>query len=189
MPSIEISHGCAKGERPLVPQVCRVVEITEETPDVKSFRLQTLDGKKPFDCEPGQLGMFGLLQYGECMFVVSAQSDEWVQFTVKKVGMVTEQLHNLSGGDEVSLRGPYGNWWPTEGCRGKDMLFIAGGIGLEFSVNRVGHFLLEGRYYYGLGNIFKNSKSDYFGKSNFGQIVVKASYLFDIVSTKNDKIK
>ena len=59
MPSIEISHGCAKGERPLIPQVCRVIEITQETPDVKSFRLQTLDGKKPFDCEPGQLGMFG----------------------------------------------------------------------------------------------------------------------------------
>ena len=58
--AIEISHGCAKGERPLIPQVCRVTEITQETPDVKSFRLVTLDGKKPFDCEPGQLGMFGL---------------------------------------------------------------------------------------------------------------------------------
>ena len=113
MASIEIAHGCAKGERPLVPQVCRVSKIIEETPDVKSFQLVTLDGKKPFDCEPGQLGMFGLLAYGECMFVVSAQSDEWVQFTVKKVGLVTEQLHNLSEGDEVSLRGPYGNWWPT----------------------------------------------------------------------------
>ena len=66
---------------------------------------------------------------------------------------------------------------------------IAAGAGVEFSMRRVGHFMLEGRYYYGLGNIFKNSKSDYFGKSNFGQIVVKASYLFDIVRTKNDKIK
>lgn len=66
---------------------------------------------------------------------------------------------------------------------------IAAGAGVEFSMRRVGHFMLEGRYYYGLRNIFKNSKSDYFGKSNFGQIVVKASYLFDIVRTKNDKIK
>ena len=66
---------------------------------------------------------------------------------------------------------------------------IAAGAGVEFSMRHVGHFMLEGRYYYGLGNIFKNSKSDYFGKSNFGQIVVKASYLFDIVRTKNDKIK
>lgn len=66
---------------------------------------------------------------------------------------------------------------------------IAGGAGIEFSMPKVGHFLLEGRYYYGLGNIFGNSKSDYFGKSNFGQIVIKATYLFDIVKTKNDKIK
>ena len=66
---------------------------------------------------------------------------------------------------------------------------IAGGAGIEFSVPKVGHFMLEGRYYYGLGNIFGNSKSDYFGKSNFGQIVIKATYLFDIVKTKDDKIK
>ena len=66
---------------------------------------------------------------------------------------------------------------------------IVGGAGIEISLPKVGHFLLEGRYYYGLGNIFGNSKSDYFGKSNYGQIVVKATYLFDIVKTKNDKIK
>jgi len=130
MSSIEISHGCAKGERPLIPQVCKVLQITEETPDVKSFKIVTLDGRKPFDCEPGQLGMLGLLPYGESMFVVAAQSDEWVEFTVKRVGFVTEQLHSLSEGDEVSLRGPYGNWWPMESCKGKDMLFIGGGIGL-----------------------------------------------------------
>ena len=158
--AIEISHGCAKGERPLVPQVCRIIEITEETPDVKSFRLQTLDGKKPFDCEPGQLGMFGLLTYGECMFVVSAQSDEWVQFTVKKVGLVTEQLHALSVGDQVSLRGPYGNWWPTEGCKGKDMLFIAGGIGLP-PVRSFLLYCLEHREDYGrLDLVYSASKYD-----------------------------
>ncbi|MBP3775816.1 MAG: PorT family protein [Paludibacteraceae bacterium] len=66
---------------------------------------------------------------------------------------------------------------------------ITGGAGIEFSVPKVGHFLLEGRYYYGLGNIYGNTKSDYFGKSNFGQIVIKATYLFDLIKTKNDKIK
>lgn len=66
---------------------------------------------------------------------------------------------------------------------------ITGGAGIEFSVPKAGHFLLEGRYYYGLGNIYGNSKSDYFAKSNFGQIVIKMTYLFDIIKTKNDKIK
>lgn len=66
---------------------------------------------------------------------------------------------------------------------------IAAGAGMEYSIPKVGHFLLEGRYYYGLGNIYGSSKKDFFGKSNFGQIVFKVSYLFDIVKTKDVKRK
>ncbi len=66
---------------------------------------------------------------------------------------------------------------------------IAGGIGLEFSNRHLGHFLIEGRYYYGLGNIYGATKRDYFARSNFGNIVVKFTYLFDIIRTKNSKIK
>ena len=61
---------------------------------------------------------------------------------------------------------------------------IAAGIGLEYTVPRVGHFLVEGRYYYGLGNIYGDSKRDYFGRSNFGNIILKMTYLFDITKTK-----
>lgn len=61
---------------------------------------------------------------------------------------------------------------------------IAVGAGLEWSIPRVGHFLLEGRYYYGLGNIYGDSKRDYFAKSNHNCIVVKLTYLFDISRTK-----
>ena len=66
---------------------------------------------------------------------------------------------------------------------------IALGLGAEYSVPKVGHFLLEARYSYGLGNIYGNSKKDYFAKSNYGQIVVKLAYLFDITRTKNVKRK
>ena len=62
---------------------------------------------------------------------------------------------------------------------------IAAGAGVELSVCRVGHFLLEGRYYYGLGNIYGDSKRDYFSKSNNSSIVVKLTYLFDVVRTKH----
>lgn len=57
---------------------------------------------------------------------------------------------------------------------------IAVGAGIELSHPKIGHFILEGRYYYGLGNIFGDTKRDYFGRSNFGNIVIKATYLFDI---------
>lgn len=66
---------------------------------------------------------------------------------------------------------------------------IAVGMGLEFSRPKIGHFLLEARYYYGLGNVFKNSKADTFGKSNNNCIAIKIAYLFDILRTKNQKIK
>ncbi len=66
---------------------------------------------------------------------------------------------------------------------------ITGGAGLEFSHPKIGHILMEARYYFGLGNIYGNSKQDYFGKSNHGTIIIKMSYLFDIIKTKNDKIK
>ena len=66
---------------------------------------------------------------------------------------------------------------------------IAAGAGIEFSINNVGHFMLEGRYYYGLGDIFGNSKRDYFGRSNLTNIVIKMTYLFDIHRSNNPKIK
>ena len=66
---------------------------------------------------------------------------------------------------------------------------IALGLGAEYSIPKVGHFLLEARYYYGLGNIYGASKKDYFGKSNYGQFVVKLAYLFDITRTKGVKRK
>lgn len=66
---------------------------------------------------------------------------------------------------------------------------IAAGLGVEYSHPKIGHFLLEARYYYGLGNIYGDSKKDYFGRSNFGNIVIKATYLFDITRTKKKKKK
>ena len=60
---------------------------------------------------------------------------------------------------------------------------ICGGGGIDWST-KVGHFVLEGRYYYGLGDIFKNTKKDYFGRSGNSSITVKLSYLFDIIKTK-----
>jgi len=57
---------------------------------------------------------------------------------------------------------------------------IALGVGMEYAHPAVGRFLIEGRYYYGLGNIYGDSKRDYFGSSNFGTVTVKVAWLFDV---------
>ncbi len=61
---------------------------------------------------------------------------------------------------------------------------ICAGLGIEYSHPKVGHFRLDARYYYGLGNIYGASKKDYFSKSNYGSIVMKVAYLVDIVKVR-----
>ncbi len=60
---------------------------------------------------------------------------------------------------------------------------LTGGLGLEVNTG-IGHFLLEGRYYYALGDIFNNAKGDAFGRSANGTIIAKLSYLFTVKKTK-----
>ena len=64
---------------------------------------------------------------------------------------------------------------------------IVGGIGVEYTLPKVGHFLLDARYYYGLASIYGDTKRDYFSKSNLTNVVVKLSYLFDLTKTQNKK--
>ena len=65
---------------------------------------------------------------------------------------------------------------------------IAAGLGLEYS-SPIGHFLLQGRYYYGLGDLYDNSKRGDFGRSANQTVMVKLTYLFDLIRTKGDNIK
>ena len=151
MPAIEIEHGCARGlagQDALVPIPCKVGQISTETSDVKAFRIQTLDGAKPFECKPGQTAMLSVIPFGECMFCVSAQGEDYLEFTVKRVGYVTEQLHNLGVGDVVGLRGPYGNWFPYQALQGRDVLFVGGGIGMA-PLRSLITYMLDNRQDYG----------------------------------------
>lgn len=132
MSEIVISHDCAGvcDRSPLVPQVVNLIGVKDLTHDVKLFTFQNIDGTAPFDSKPGQLGMFSVPPYGECMFCITSRGDDYVEMAVKSVGVVTEQMHKLAAGSQVGLRGPYGNWFPYDTTKGRDMLFIAGGIGM-----------------------------------------------------------
>lgn len=143
---------------PLVPQICRVVGITQETPDVKSFRVVTTEGEKPFSPMPGQLAMLSLLGVGEGMFSITSQTDEWVEFAIKRTGMLTDALHEMAENEAVGLRGPYGNWFPVEEAKGKNMLFIGGGIGLAPVRAFIG-YAFEHRADYGHIDILYGSRS------------------------------
>jgi len=118
-------------QNPLVPGIVEVVKIIDETPDVKNFYVRCVDGGVPFNVMPGQLAMVSLVPVGEAMFSVSWQEEnDHLEFAIKRVGLMTDELHRIEVGQKLGVRGPYGNGFPVEACKGKDMLFIGGGIGL-----------------------------------------------------------
>ncbi|MDR1815445.1 MAG: FAD/NAD(P)-binding protein [Clostridiales Family XIII bacterium] len=143
---------------PLLPAACRIIGITDETPDVKTFRLQTQGGAKPFAPMPGQLAMISVPGAGEAMFSITAQGEDWIESSIKRVGALTEALHELSEGDAVGVRGPYGNHFPVDALKGKDLLFVGGGIGLA-PIRSLIRYALEHREDYGKLDVLYGSRT------------------------------
>ena len=117
----------------LIPMLGVVTDIRVDTPDVKTFRVNALDGGKNFEHMPGQCAMLSIPGVGEALFSVTSSPTEsrFLEFSIKKCGCLTEWLHQMDVGQQVTIRGPYGKPFPVEGdLKGQDLLFVAGGIGL-----------------------------------------------------------
>ncbi|MBE5745456.1 MAG: hydrogenase [Clostridiales bacterium] len=130
----------------LIPKVGVITDIRKDTPDVKTFRVVGTDGKKLFEHMPGQCAMVSVPGVGECMFSITSSptNKEFIEFSIKKCGCVTNVLHAMEVGQQITVRGPYGKNFPVEeDFKGKDLLFIAGGIGLaplRSVINYVRHY-------------------------------------------------
>lgn len=111
-----------------------VVEIIDETPDTKTFKLhfKDEDAAKNFNFKAGQFGEYSVFGYGESTFCIASSPTrkDYIECSFKQVGKVTTALRKISIGDVIGFRGPYGNYFPVEEMKGKNVLFIAGGIGL-----------------------------------------------------------
>ena len=145
----------------LIPQVVVVTDIMKDTPDVKTFRILTPEGKKPFDHMPGQCAMISMPGVGEALFSITSSptNTEFMEFSIKKCGCVTDWLHAIEPGQQVTVRGPYGNGFPVETeLKGKDLLFIAGGIGLA-PLRSVINYCRHYRENYGTIDIVYGSRS------------------------------
>ena len=130
----------------LIPKIGVITDVRKDTPDVKTFRVVGTDGKKLFKHMPGQCAMVSVPGVGECMFSITSSptNEEYMEFSIKKCGCVTEVIHSLEAGAQITVRGPYGRNFPVEeDFKGKDLLFIAGGIGLaplRSVINYVRHY-------------------------------------------------
>ena len=145
----------------LIPYLGVVTDIRIDTPDVKTFRVLTPDGVKPFDHMPGQCAMLSIPGVGEAMFSITSSptNKDYMEFSIKKCGCLTDWLHMMDVGQQITIRGPYGKPFPVETeLKGKDLLFIAGGIGLA-PLRSVINYVRDNRANYGSVQIVYGARS------------------------------
>lgn len=112
-----------------IPQLAKIKRIVQETPDVKTFFVNNVNKKNSFT--PGQFLQVSVFGIGEApVSISSAPDEELLQFTLRCVGKVTNELCRLKEKEFVGLRGPFGNGFNIEELKGKNLLFIGGGLGI-----------------------------------------------------------
>jgi len=136
----------------LMPESATIQEVVQETANIKTFRI-TLDDEqkmKDFSFMPGQVGQLTAFGTGESTFVINSSPTrmDYLQFSVMQVGEVTQRLHQLRPGDTVGVRAPLGNSFDVESMKGKDIVFIGGGIGMA-PLRTLLVYMLDNREEYG----------------------------------------
>ena len=145
----------------VIPMLGVVTEIRTDTPDIKTFRVEAVGGGKCFEHMPGQCAMLSIPGVGEAMFSITSSPTvkDYQEFSIKKCGCLTEWLHQMDAGQQITIRGPYGKPFPVDDeLKGKDLLFIAGGVGLA-PLHSVINYVLDKRENYGKVDIVYGSRS------------------------------
>lgn len=114
-----------------IPMKATIESIKDQTEDTKTYTIKMEEGQT-LEFLPGQFNMVSLMGYGEAPISISSSPAQTGSFdhTIRAVGSITKFLEKTEVGHTVGIRGPYGNSWPVEEARGKDVLVVAGGIGL-----------------------------------------------------------
>ncbi len=152
-------------DNPYLPMPAVIEDIRKEVPGergIKTFRLRLREGedRDSFSFRPGQCVMVSLFGEGECMFAISSSPtrDEYIEVSVMRHGKVTSKLHQCRKGDTLGVRGPYGNGFDVESWRGKNMIFIGGGIG-QAPLRPVIHYMLDHRDDYGSMDVIYGART------------------------------
>ena len=114
------------------PSPFRIARVTREVGDVFTLELEVDDRPGGFRFAPGQFNMLYAHGVGEVPISVSGDPDDpsVLTHTIRAVGTVTRPMSELRRGDWIGVRGPYGSPWPLEAAYGRDMIIVAGGLGL-----------------------------------------------------------
>ena len=135
----------------LVPESAMVRGVRDVTEDTVLIDV-VFDEKEAGDAFtylPGQFAELTMFGVGECpISITSTPTRQALEFAVRDVGNVSHAIHNLQAGDRLGVRGPFGNCFPVQDMVGKDILFVAGGIGLA-PVRSLINYALDNRSEFG----------------------------------------
>ncbi len=109
-----------------IPFKSKIVEIIQHTEIEYTFRMEYSGNVKP-----GQFFEISIPKFGEAPISVSGITDTTIDFTIRKVGRVTDEIFNNYVGRSLYLRGPYGNGFDIEQYKNKELIVIAGGTGVS----------------------------------------------------------
>lgn len=163
----------------LIPKIGVITDIYDDTEDVKTFRVEKIGGGKLFEHMPGQCALLSIPGKGEAIFSITSSptNEKYMEFSIKRCGCITDILHyNVEVGQEIAVRGPYGNHFPVENkLQHKNLLFVAGGIGLA-PLRSVVNYMLDKRSDYGHIDVVygARSKEDFVRYEELTQIWDKA---------------
>ena len=120
---------------PYLPQPARIFRIVEENPQIRTFVLAFTEpeANAAFRYQPGQFVMVSVPHCGEAPISISSSpqgNPGEIHLSVRRAGKLTSAMHELAEGAIVALRGPYGRFFPMSDLAGKNLVFVAGGIGL-----------------------------------------------------------
>jgi len=117
-----------------LPYLMTIEKVIKEAPGVKTYRLKFQDEAEAaaFDFKAGQFGEYSAFGEGESTFCIASSPTRkgYIECTFRDTGRVTSGLASLEEGSTMGFRGPYGNVFPLEEWKGKNLVFIAGGIAL-----------------------------------------------------------
>lgn len=116
------------------PYKTTIVSIKKESFDTNTYKVVFDDEKikSSFDYKQGQFAEISLLGIGEAPISITSSPSRkgFLEFSIRATGTLTDKIHGLKRGNSLFVRGPYGNSFPFEEIKGKNLYFIAGGIGL-----------------------------------------------------------
>jgi len=142
-----------------LPEPATIVKVEQMTATEKLFELKLNSGRE-LGHQPGQFIELSIMGIGEAPISVSSSPTKKGSFelVVRKVGRVTGALHRLTAGSQLGIRGPFGTGFPTDELKGKDVLFVGGGIGLV-PLRSLINYVLDNRGDYARVTILFGSRS------------------------------